>query len=34
MEELEMEVDKRRVINSLMQGAAKKGHYIFPYGGG
>ena len=29
MEELEMEVDKRRVINSLMQGAAKKGHYIF-----
>ena len=29
MEELELEVDKRRVINSLMQGAAKKGHYIF-----
>ena len=29
MEELEMEVDKRRVINALMQGAAKKGHYIF-----
>jgi hypothetical protein len=29
MEELEIEVDKRRVINSLMQGAAKKGHYIF-----
>jgi hypothetical protein len=29
MEELELEVDKRRVINALMQGAAKKGHYIF-----
>jgi hypothetical protein len=29
LEELEMEVDKRRVINALMQGAAKKGHYIF-----
>ncbi len=29
MEELEMEVDKRRVINALMQGASKKGHYIF-----
>jgi hypothetical protein len=29
MEELEIEVDKRRVINALMQGAAKKGHYIF-----
>jgi len=29
MEELELEVDKRRVINSLMQGASKKGHYIF-----
>ena len=29
MEELELEVDKRRVINALMQGASKKGHYIF-----
>lgn len=29
MEELEMHVDKRRVINALMQGASKKGHYIF-----
>lgn len=29
MEELELEVDKRKVINALMQGAAKKGHYIF-----
>ena len=29
MEELEIEVDKRNVINALMQGAAKKGHYIF-----
>jgi hypothetical protein len=29
MEELELEVDKRRVLNALMQGAAKKGHYIF-----
>ena len=29
MEELEMEVDKRRIINALMQGASKKGHYIF-----
>ena len=29
MEELELEVDKRRVINAMMQGAAKKGHYIF-----
>lgn len=29
MEELETEVDKRRVINAMMQGAAKKGHYIF-----
>mgnify|MGYP003633858965 CR=1 FL=1 len=29
MEELELEVDKRNVINALMQGAAKKGHYIF-----
>lgn len=29
MEQLEMEVDKRRIINALMQGASKKGHYIF-----
>ena len=29
MEELEMEVDKRNIINALMQGASKKGHYIF-----
>jgi len=29
MEELEMEVDKRRILNALMQGASKKGHYIF-----
>ena len=29
LEDLEMEVDKRRVINALMQGASKKGHYIF-----
>ena len=29
MEELEIEVDKRNIINALMQGAAKKGHYIF-----
>jgi len=29
MEELELEVDKRRMINALMQGASKKGHYIF-----
>lgn len=29
MEELEMHVDKRRIINALMQGASKKGHYIF-----
>ncbi len=29
LEELEMEVDKRRVINALMQGASKKGHYVF-----
>ena len=29
MEELEIEVDKRNVLNALMQGAAKKGHYIF-----
>ena len=29
MEELEVEIDKRNVINALMQGAAKKGHYIF-----
>ncbi len=29
MEELEIEVDKRNIINALMQGASKKGHYIF-----
>jgi hypothetical protein len=29
MEELELEVDKRNIINALLQGAAKKGHYIF-----
>tara|TARA_R110000803_G_scaffold5996_1_gene19668 strand:- start:1223 stop:1846 length:624 start_codon:yes stop_codon:yes gene_type:complete len=29
MEELELEVDKRNVINAMMQGAAKKGHYVF-----
>jgi hypothetical protein len=29
MEELETEVDKRNIINALMQGASKKGHYIF-----
>jgi hypothetical protein len=29
MEQLEMEVDKRRIINALMQGASKNGHYIF-----
>jgi len=29
MEELEIEVDKRNILNALMQGAAKKGHYIF-----
>ena len=29
MEQLEMEVDKRRIINALMQGASKKGHYNF-----
>ena len=29
MEELELEVDKRNMINAMLQGAAKKGHYIF-----
>ncbi len=29
MDDLEIEVDKRNVINALMQGASKKGHYIF-----
>jgi len=29
IEELEIEVDKRNVINAMIQGAAKKGHYIF-----
>ena len=29
IEELELEVDKRNVINAMIQGAAKKGHYIF-----
>lgn len=29
LEQLEIEVDKRNVINAMMQGAAKKGHYIF-----
>jgi hypothetical protein len=29
LEQLEIEVDKRNIINAMMQGAAKKGHYIF-----
>lgn len=29
IEQLEIEVDKRNIINAMMQGAAKKGHYIF-----
>lgn len=29
MKELELEVDKRNMINAMLQGAAKKGHYIF-----
>lgn len=29
IEELEIEVDKRNIINAMIQGAAKKGHYIF-----
>ena len=29
MRELELEVDKRNMINAMLQGAAKKGHYIF-----
>jgi len=29
MDDLEIEVDKRNIINALMQGASKKGHYIF-----
>jgi len=29
MKELDLEVGKRNVLNALMQGASKKGHYIF-----
>jgi hypothetical protein len=29
MKELDVEVEKRSVINAMMQGASKKGHYIF-----
>ena len=29
MKELDSEISKRNVINAMMQGAAKKGHYIF-----
>jgi hypothetical protein len=29
MEQLGLEVDKRNIINAMLQGAAKKGHYVF-----